>query len=162
MLRMSVRAPHAELVIQNDSPQHRIPPPTYLRLPRSRRSQLKYSPLAYENVYSFDCSCGCGVHEFVSPWLVGMSERATGQPRVGGGSLHLGLLSPNSPNLATKLVIGIDVMQVLPRSMFDDVFAWLQALEYPWLSVTQALQSIPNRESLSPIAAFLAAIQPMH
>jgi len=152
-----VFAPNAELVIHNDSPNIAFPAIT---LGRSSIAQVlvRDFSLAYENVYSFYLQRpAVGVQEFVSPWLVGMSERATGQPRVGCGS-YIWSFDSDPPHLATKLVIRIDVMQVLPQSMVDEVFTWLQALEYPWLSVTQALESIPRRQSLSPIAAFLAGM----
>jgi hypothetical protein len=160
MLLDEVFAPNAELVIHNDSPNIAFPAVTRGRSSIAQVLVRDFS-LAYENVYSFYLRRPVGgVQEFVSPWLVGMSERATGQPRVGGG-IYTWSFDPDPPNLATKLVIRIDVMQVLPESMFDDVFAWLQALEYPWLSVPQALQSIPTHEALCPIAAFLAAASPI-
>jgi hypothetical protein len=57
--------------------------------------------------------------------------------------------------MASRLVVTIEAMQVLPTAESAVVFAWLQTLNYPWSSAESALQSIPANKLLSPIAQFL-------
>ena len=60
-----------------------------------------------------------------------------------------------APHMASRLVVTIEAMQVLPITEAAGVFAWLRALDYPWSSAECALQSIPKSELLSPIARLL-------
>jgi len=111
--------------------------------------------LSNENVYSFYLARPLlGVREFTCPWLVGMSERSSGHVRVGCG-IYEWAFEPHAPHMASRLVVAIEAMQVLPLTESEGVFAWLQALNYPWSSPEAALQSIPSHELLTPIAQFL-------
>jgi len=83
-----------------------------------------------------------------------MSERASGHVRVGCGTYEWAF-EPDAPHMATRLVIAIEAMQVLPLTESQSVFAWLRALDYPWSSPQAALHGLPRNEALSPIARFL-------
>lgn len=144
----------AELVIRNQSANIAFPTITQGR-PAIAEVLVRSFSLSYENIYSFYLERpGAGVQEVICPWLVGMSERSSGNVRVGCGT-YAWAFEPDDPHLASRLVISIEAMQVLPRSEFERVFAWLQSLNYPWSSAASALQGIPDIELLSPIAAFL-------
>ena len=111
--------------------------------------------LSYENIYSFYLQRPpAGVQEFKCAWLVGMSDRSSGEVRVGCGT-YAWTFEPHPPCVANRLAITIEAMQVLPHGEFDPVFDWLGALDYPWSSPALALQGIPRVELLAPIAAFL-------
>jgi hypothetical protein len=149
-----VFAPHAELVIRNKSTNIAFPATTRGRAAIAEVLVRSFA-LAYENVYSFYLSRPRGiVAEFECPWLVGMSERSSGLPRVGCGSYRWSF-EPSPPHLASTLVICIEAMQVAPLGEFEAVFSWLRALDYPWSSCSLALPGIPRTASLAPVAAFL-------
>ena len=149
-----VFAPNAELSIHNES--------TNISFPSAVRGRsaiaevlVRTFTLAYENVYSFYLARPRETpREFGCPWLVGMSERSSGLPRVGCGS-YLWSFEPDPPHLASALVISIEAMEVAPLEEFEAVFAWLRALAYPWSSCSAALRDIPRTVSLAPVAAFL-------
>lgn len=149
-----VFAPNAEVVIHNKSANVAFPPTTRGRTAIAEVLVRTFA-LTYENVYSFYLARPFGsVQEFECLWLVGMSERASGLPRVGCGS-YLWSFEPRPPHLASSLVITIEAMQVTPLGEFEAVFAWLRELGYPWSSCSLALRGIPRTESLAPIAVFL-------
>lgn len=146
---------NAELVIRNQSTNIAFPALTQGRSAIAEVLVRSFA-LAYENVYSFYLRCpAAGVHEFTCPWLVGMSERSSGQLRVGCGLYEWGF-EPHAPHLTDRLVVTIEAMQVLPFTEFEPVFGWLRALNYPWSSSEAALQALPASDLLLPIAGFLS------
>ncbi len=149
-----VFTPGAELIIRNQSANIAFPPVTEGRSAIAEVLVRSFA-LSYENIYSFYLERpAAGVQEFTCAWLVGMSERSSGHIRVGCGT-YVWAFDPRAPHMASRLVINIEAMQVLPQSEFDRVFAWLRALNYPWSSPASALQGMPAVELLSPIARFL-------
>ena len=145
---------NAEVVIHNKSANIAFPAATHGRSAIAEVLVRSFA-LAYENVYSFYLARPSGnVKEFECPWLVGMSERESGAARVGCGTYTWSFES-GPPQLARSLVISIETMQVAPLREFEEVFAWLRALGYPWSSCSLALSGIPKTESLAPVAAFL-------
>ena len=150
----NVFAADAELVIRNQSANIAFP-----ALTRGRSAigevLVRSFALSYENVYSFYLDRPLpGVREFTCPWLVGMSERSSGEARVGCGTYEWAF-EPDAPHLARRLVVNIEAMQVQPFTESARVFAWLRALNYPWSSPEAALHGLPAHELLSPVAAFL-------
>jgi hypothetical protein len=105
----------------------------------------------YENVYSFyldrpPLQC----NHFSCHWLVGMSEKSSGNVRVGCGAYD------ESSGLAVNLVITIEAMQSLAPEQFDAVFDWLGTLAYPWSSAAIAgAASAPPIEALGPVLEYL-------
>lgn len=144
----------AELLIRNQSANTAFPAVTRGR-PAIAEVLVRSFALSYENIYSFylERPALC-VQEFKCAWLVGMSERSSGQFRIGCGD-YMWEFEPHAPHLANRLAITIEVMQVLPSSEFEPLLAWLCALNYPWCSASSALLGIPGIELLSPIADFL-------
>jgi hypothetical protein len=150
-----VFASNAELVIRNQSANIAFPAVTRGRLAIGEVLVRNFA-LSYENIYSFYLGRPAPVvQEFTCPWLVGMSERASGQVRVGCGTYEWAFES-HSPQLASRLVIAIEAIEVLPPTESQRVFTWLRSLNYPWSSPQAALHGLPRNEALSPIAQFLS------
>ena len=146
---------NAELIIRNQSANIVFPALTEGRSAIAEVLVRTFA-LSYENVYSFYLGRPLqGVREFTCPWLVGMSERSSGEIRVGCG-IYEWAFEPYAPHMASRLVVIIEAMQILPVTESERVFAWLRALNYPWSSPEAALYSIPAHELLSPIAQFLS------
>ena len=150
-----VFASNAELVIRNQSANIAFPSFTQGRSAIAEVLVRSFA-LSNENVYSFYLGRpSLGVREFTCPWLVGMSERSSGQVRVGCGTYEWAF-EHHAPHRASRLVVTIEAMQVLPPTESERVFAWLRAQNYPWASPKAALHGIPANELLSPIAQFLS------
>ena len=149
-----VFASNAELVIHNQSANIAFPAFTQGRSAIAEVLVRSFT-LSNENVYSFYLGRPpLAVREFTCPWLVGMSERSSGNIRVGCGTYEWSF-EQHAPNMAIRLVVTIEAMQVLPIAECAQVFEWLRTLNYPWSSPEGALQDIPANELLSPIARFL-------
>jgi hypothetical protein len=113
----------------------------------------------YENVYTFCLSepPPAQATHFTCHWLVGMSAKAGGQLRVGGGRYDWLF---GSQGLAEKLVITIDVMKVLTADQLSSCMAWLSVLPYPWCRVEETLRQMPAADGLAEISAYLQHIHP--
>ena len=150
-----VFAADAELLIRNLSDNIAFPAVTRGRAAIADVLVRSFA-LANENVYSFylDAPPATGTQTFDCAWLVGMSDRASGQMRVGCGTYAWSFDAEPLP-LATRLVIVIECMDMLPQRESGAVFAWLESLSYPWSSAAAARRGMPAIESLSPLAGFL-------
>lgn len=106
---------------------------------------------AYENIYTFYlASPPPDARQFSCDWLVGMSDKESKTVRVGCGRYDWSFQA-ETPHFASKLVITIDAMQVLPPRDFDAVFEWLGQLNYPWASAAQLAKLAPAIELLAPV-----------
>lgn len=111
----------------------------------------------YENVYSFYLKRPyTHAPKFSCHWLVGMSEKKSGNVRVGCGRYDWSF-GHNPRGLATQLGITIAVMQVLPPQQFKPVFDWLTTLSYPWTSASKLATHAPDIELLLPVLQYLQA-----
>ena len=116
-----VFSPGAELVIHNQSENIAFPPVTHGRAAIAEVLVRSFT-VCYENIYSFYLERpATEVREFKCSWLVGMSERSSGLVRVGCG-IYLWSFEPHAPQLASRLAITIEAMQILPPSEFGSVF----------------------------------------
>lgn len=110
----------------------------------------------YENVYTFYLSRpepGACLPNYQCDWIVGMTEKATGNVRVGCGRYEWNFQA--DPYLATNLTITIETMVTLPSHDMEAVFGWLLALDYPWTSAARVVASAPPLESLAPVVHYL-------
>lgn len=99
----------------------------------------------YENVYSFYLERppqNVTLANFSCDWLVGMSENKSGKPVVGCGRYDWRFQSAE-PRLADRLVITIEVMELLSADRFDAVFQWLADLPYPWCPARTVIETAP-------------------
>jgi len=112
----------------------------------------------YENIFTFCLSrpSEADRERFQCHWLVGMSARDAGRPvRVGCGRYDWYF----EDRKVVKLIITIEVMNVLPGTALNGVMRWLSSLPYPWCSATEALKSFPANQDLSEIRAYLKQVE---
>ena len=84
-------------------------------------------------------------------WLVGMSDKVTGELRFGCGDYKWRFAS----GLATHLSITIDHMLVRPGAELAPVMDWLQEVRYPWCS----FEDLASAPSLAGIGTVLSALK---
>ena len=113
----------------------------------------------YENIYTFylDSPIAGSANPpavFACDWLVGMSEKATGQVRVGCGRYEW-VFQQQTPHRAERLAITIEAMQTLPAETLPEILRWLLALDYPWSSGRAACASAPKTLRLEPVLNYL-------
>lgn len=110
----------------------------------------------YDNVYTFYLSrpdADARLSEYHCDWLVGMTEKATGNVRVGCGRYDWEF-QPD-PYRAKRLTITIETMVSLPPANSAAVFGWLLALDYPWTSAARVVAGAPPLEDLAPVVHYL-------
>jgi len=112
----------------------------------------------HENIYSFYLRRPSGMLDtFSCDWLVAMTEKADLTARVGCGRYDW-TFSNEPPCLASRLVITISSMEVLPRSTTNLVLEWILGLPYPWTTVDQVHATAPGIPALE---AVLRTLQPI-
>jgi hypothetical protein len=145
----------ADLEVINNETNIAFPATTYGREAIAEVFVRRFAQ-TYENIYSFYLACPPEqASQFSCAWLVGMSEKDSKSVRIGCGRYDWTFQS-GSPNLASRLVITIEAMQLLPPSQFEPVFAWLEQLNYPWSSAAEVARLAP---SLEPLTAVLQCIE---
>ncbi len=112
---------------------------------------------SYENIYTICLADTLEQHENVlnCRWLVGMTEKASGSPRVGFGDYHWSFEAEGS-HLVTHLTIVIEDMIVLPREPQSEVMSWFDSLSYPWALLSDVLASMPEVALLAEVRGNLA------
>lgn len=109
----------------------------------------------FENVYSFYMQRpAAGVTRFSCDWLVGMSEKANGNVRVGSGRYDWSF-QREAPHRVERFVITIEAMPVLPPSQLSSVMDWLSTLPYPWCSPGAVRAAFPGIAALEPVLRYL-------
>ncbi len=123
----------------------------------------------YENVYSFYLrKPAADAMAFSCDWLVGMTEKDTGDVRAGCGRYDWVLADVELPSeksvaverRATSLRIHIAAMQVLAPSLLEPVIGWLRALDYPWTTPGSIAATAPAIRELDPVLAYLSRSDP--
>jgi hypothetical protein len=155
-LMKSAFADSARLDVQSAADAISFPPATF-GVEAITRVLVRDFARTYENVYTF-CLCAepkdaLGV--FTCPWLVGMSDKATGSIRVGCG-VYDWSFQGEGERLVDRLVIRIDTMKVLPGDHLRPVMMWLSGLPYPWCPPPVALEEMPQLVELADIRQFVA------
>jgi hypothetical protein len=110
----------------------------------------------YDNVFTFYLSrpaARAQVPEFSCDWLVGMTDKATGNVRVGCGRYDWTFQM--DPHLVRELVITIETMLTLPAQQAGEVLGWLTSLPYPWTHRTSVSGAAPAIKELAPVLAYL-------
>jgi hypothetical protein len=134
-------------------------PSTASGLPELEEILVRRFAAAFENVHSFGLKrpTEADRHHFTCPWLVAMSARSDGAVRVGSG-LYDWQFSSDARCLVQKLVITIDVMEVLPANELDSIMGWIAALPYPWCRPDEVVKAMPRLEALAPVERYLRAL----
>lgn len=109
----------------------------------------------YENIYTLCMGTPPGDEtEFRCDWLVCMTEKASGQARVGFGRYEW-LCQDGSGKIA-KLKIIIEEMKTLPGESSQAILEWVRTLPYPWCPRDLPARSAPDIPAVQKIAMRLA------
>jgi hypothetical protein len=142
-----------EMVVKTDAISF---PSTASGLPELEEILVRRFATAFENVHTFGLKRPTETdrHHFTCPWLVAMSARSDGAVRVGSG-LYDWRFSSDVRCLVEKLVITIDVMEVLPATELASIMGWITALPYPWCLPDEVVRDMPRIEALAPVERYL-------
>jgi hypothetical protein len=111
----------------------------------------------FENVYTF-CLGPPPEREaktFQCKWLVGMSDKNSGEARVGCG-LYEWQFSPES-GLVEKLTITIEHMKTLPATDLPCIMAWVSQRDYPWCGPQALVSNAPDIDALEEVIQYVMA-----
>ncbi|MDB6442657.1 nuclear transport factor 2 family protein [Pseudomonas sp. 21TX0197] len=116
----------------------------------------------FENVYTFclESAPPANVATFQCKWLVAMSDKHSGEVRVGCGEYDWRFEAESG--LVQRLAITIEHMKTLPASELAAVMAWVSTLDYPWCSPAAAVRHAPDSGELDEVIRYVTArrIQP--
>lgn len=110
----------------------------------------------FENVYTFCLAAPppANVEAFQCRWLVAMSDKNSGEARVGCG-LYDWQFDPQS-RLVEGLIITIEHMKTLPATDLPMVMAWASKLDYPWCRPEAAIDNVPDLAELREVVLYMA------
>ncbi|UZE21153.1 hypothetical protein LOY67_13930 [Pseudomonas sp. B21-056] len=111
----------------------------------------------FENVYTFCLGAppSANTKAFQCKWLVAMSDKHSGEVRVGCG-VYDWQFEPGS-NRAERLTITIEHMATLPAADLAPVMTWVSALDYPWCAVHAVMNNMPDIAGLQAVLQYVAA-----
>ncbi len=114
----------------------------------------------FENVYTFCLSrpLAANRNHFPCNWLVGMSAKNNGPIRVGCGRYDW-YFGSDERCLVKRLIITIDVMQLIPSAELDTVMNWITSLPYPWCDSGRAMMDLPGIGELGPVRQYLKGVR---
>ncbi|TMS58662.1 hypothetical protein MW7_008095 [Imbroritus primus] len=113
----------------------------------------------YDNVYTF-CLAGtppaADADTYRCDWLVGMTDKQSGNVRVGCGSYGWTFTKARQDRRVQTLEIVIEAMEVLPADTAKVILdGWLARLSYPWSTPSKACEAAPALAALEPVLAYL-------
>jgi len=113
----------------------------------------------FENVYTFCLAVPPPANSgaFQCKWLVAMSDKSSGEARVGCG-LYEWQFDPAS-RLAERLTITIEHMKILPASDLPMIMAWVSKLDYPWCRPEAIIDNAPDLGEMKEVVRYLANTQ---
>ena len=111
----------------------------------------------YENVYTY-CLARPWLVAVEDPhysfdWLVGMSEKESGNVFVGCGRYDW--YRCDSSGLIKQFRITIEAMQVLPGEHLKQVLDWLAGIPYPWCTANEIIKNVPDIDTLGPVIQYI-------
>ena len=109
----------------------------------------------FENVYTFCLAAppAADATAFQCKWLVAMSDKTSGEARVGCG-LYDWQFNPQS-RLAERLTITIEHMKTLPATDLSGIMAWASKLDYPWCRPEAVVDNVPDSDVLHDVITFV-------
>lgn len=145
-----------EMVVKTDAISF---PSTASGLPELEEVLVRRIANDFENVYSFGLRqpVEADRRHFTCPWLVAMSARSDGALRVGSGRYDW-RFSSDAKCLVEKLVITIDVMEIVPAMELGSIMGWISGLPYPWCRPGEVIDGMPRLEALAPVERYLKDI----
>ena len=99
-------------------------------------------------------------HHFPCDWPVGMSGKNNGPIRVGSGRYDWHF-TRDARCLVERLIITIDVMEIVPASQIEPVMGWITDLPYRWCTPAEAVAHVPKLEGLDVIEQYLNGVRPI-
>ncbi|MBT2342373.1 MULTISPECIES: hypothetical protein [Pseudomonas] len=114
----------------------------------------------FENVYTFCLGAppAADAEAFQCKWLVAMSDKHSGEARVGCG-LYDWQFHPESKRVQ-RLTITLEHMKTLPASDLPRIMAWVSPLDYPWCSLDAAMREVPDVSELQDVIQYLDNLRP--
>lgn len=111
----------------------------------------------FENVYTFCLGAPppADAKAFQCKWLVAMSDKNSGEVRVGCG-LYDWQFEPESKRVE-GLTITIEHMEILPTADLPVIMAWVSGLDYPWCDPQATLSNVPDVTELQPVIHYVRA-----
>ncbi|GJI90287.1 hypothetical protein [Duganella hordei] len=112
---------------------------------------------SYENVYTFCLTPPPGqpIPVFSCEWLVAMTDKGSGNVRVGCGRYDWHF--EDVTGLAERLAITVEVMQILPPAAQERVMKWVASLPYPWCATEAVIARAADVVGVGPVLAWLAS-----
>ena len=123
---------------------------------------LRRFNIDYENIYTFCLSrpSDSDRRPFACNWLVGMSAKSDGRPWIGCGKYDWHFAA-DPTCLVERLVITIDLMNVLPATELAATMNWLSGLPYPWCTPDDVVKGMPRIEGLAAIETYFRQVRPI-
>ncbi|AHL34072.1 hypothetical protein CD58_14640 [Pseudomonas brassicacearum] len=111
----------------------------------------------FENVYTFCLGAppATDANVFQCKWLVAMSDKNSGEARVGCG-VYDWQFDPTS-KLAERLTITIEHMKTLPATDLPAIMAWVSRLDYPWCNTEATATNVPDSSELHDVIQYVTA-----
>ena len=113
----------------------------------------------FENVYTF-----CLGHPpepdsktFQCQWLVAMSDKNSGEVRVGCGQYGW-RFNPES-GLVERLTITIEHMKTLPPTDLHTIMEWVSRLDYPWCRPEALASNAPDIGTLEEVIQYVIRLK---
>lgn len=112
----------------------------------------------FENVYTFCLGPPpeAGAKTYQCQWLVGMSDKSSGEARVGCGVYEWQFNA--EAGLVERLTITIEHMKTLPASDLGSVMSWVSRLSYPWCSPQAAVSEAPDIDGIGEVLQYFSAL----
>lgn len=109
----------------------------------------------FENIYTFCLGCPPepDAKTFQCKWLVGMSDKKSGEVRTGCG-LYEWQFSPES-GLVERLTITIEHMKTLPATDLHTIMNWVSCVEYPWCRPDALGSTAPDIDALEELIQYV-------
>ena len=109
----------------------------------------------FENVYTFCLAAPppANARTFQCKWLVAMSDKNSGEARVGCG-LYDWQFDPQS-QLVERLTITIEHMKTLPATNLPMIMTWASKLDYPWCRPEAIIANAPDSGALRDVIHYV-------
>jgi len=111
----------------------------------------------FENVYTFCLGSPPSANPatFQCDWLVAMSDKLSGEVRVGCGRYDW-WFEPESGQVQ-RLAITIEHMKTLPATQLASIMAWVSTLDHPWCDLDAALRHAPDTAEFDEVIRYVTA-----
>lgn len=111
----------------------------------------------FENVYTFCLGTPpeADANTFQCQWLVAMSDKNSGEARVGCGVYDWQFEAES--RRVERLTITIEHMETLPATALPMIMDWVSTLDYPWCRSEAAVSNAPDSGELQAVIQYVTA-----